>query len=183
MIRKTVIVALSVGAMVAACLLVVSWAHPTRWMGRDNPWVPGVYGSVDLAHGELGVVLVRHDYVSPKLPWLAVAIVFAHTNWRSKPLDPDSPRLQSDAFKQVNSIRLPLWLGMIMLAAYPTLVYIRGPARHRRRRRKGLCLKCGYNLTGNISGVCPECGTAVQATGRGASPQLAQSGKTVDMNT
>ncbi|MCP4247259.1 MAG: hypothetical protein GY778_09445 [bacterium] len=21
---------------------------------------------------------------------------------------------------------------------------------------------CGYNLTGNISGVCPECGTAIE---------------------
>lgn len=25
-----------------------------------------------------------------------------------------------------------------------------------------LCLKCGYNLTGNASGVCPECGTATR---------------------
>jgi predicted RNA-binding Zn-ribbon protein involved in translation (DUF1610 family) len=23
------------------------------------------------------------------------------------------------------------------------------------------CRKCGYNLTGNVSGVCPECGTPV----------------------
>lgn len=28
-----------------------------------------------------------------------------------------------------------------------------------RRRRAGLCLKCGYNLRG-ARGVCPECGTA-----------------------
>jgi hypothetical protein len=27
------------------------------------------------------------------------------------------------------------------------------------RRRTGLCIRCGYNLHGNISGVCPECGT------------------------
>ncbi len=26
----------------------------------------------------------------------------------------------------------------------------------------GTCPYCGYNLTGNVSGVCPECGTAVQ---------------------
>ncbi|HUN81100.1 MAG TPA: hypothetical protein VMV81_06265 [Phycisphaerae bacterium] len=25
----------------------------------------------------------------------------------------------------------------------------------------GLCKKCGYNLTGNISGICPECGTVI----------------------
>jgi len=29
------------------------------------------------------------------------------------------------------------------------------------RRRNGLCVECGYNLTGNISGACPECGAAV----------------------
>jgi hypothetical protein len=28
------------------------------------------------------------------------------------------------------------------------------------RRAAGLCLKCGYDLTGNVSGVCPECGAA-----------------------
>ncbi len=26
----------------------------------------------------------------------------------------------------------------------------------------GLCFKCSYNLTGNVSGVCPECGTPLQ---------------------
>jgi rubrerythrin len=27
----------------------------------------------------------------------------------------------------------------------------------------GQCRKCGYDLTGNVSGVCPECGEAVVA--------------------
>jgi hypothetical protein len=31
----------------------------------------------------------------------------------------------------------------------------------RRVRAAGCCSSCGYNLTGNVSGVCPECGTAV----------------------
>jgi hypothetical protein len=31
----------------------------------------------------------------------------------------------------------------------------------RRGRPLGRCSACGYNLTGNISGVCPECGTPV----------------------
>ncbi len=29
------------------------------------------------------------------------------------------------------------------------------------RRARDVCLKCAYNLTGNVSGVCPECGTEV----------------------
>ena len=27
-----------------------------------------------------------------------------------------------------------------------------------RRWRQGRCKACGYDLTGNVSGVCPECG-------------------------
>lgn len=28
----------------------------------------------------------------------------------------------------------------------------------------GCCPACGYNLTGNVSGVCPECGKPIDAT-------------------
>ena len=31
----------------------------------------------------------------------------------------------------------------------------------RRHHRRGTCRACGYDLTGNASGVCPECGTPV----------------------
>jgi hypothetical protein len=32
-----------------------------------------------------------------------------------------------------------------------------------RRRPRTNCLECGYNLTGNVSGMCPECGAEVPA--------------------
>jgi len=37
--------------------------------------------------------------------------------------------------------------------------------RDRRRIPPGYCQKCGYNLTGNVSGRCPECGSPVAGTG------------------
>jgi hypothetical protein len=30
-----------------------------------------------------------------------------------------------------------------------------------RRRSQGRCVCCGYSLRGNVSGVCPECGTRI----------------------
>ncbi|MBU0719269.1 MAG: hypothetical protein KJ749_13555 [Planctomycetes bacterium] len=38
--------------------------------------------------------------------------------------------------------------------------------RRQQRRTEALalqCPKCGYNLTGNVSGVCSECGTEITA--------------------
>ena len=35
------------------------------------------------------------------------------------------------------------------------------PPRRGRRASAGLCAVCAYDLTGNESGVCPECGTLV----------------------
>ncbi len=53
-------------------------------------------------------------------------------------------------------IRLPFWFPLLV-AAVPTTVLWH---RDRRRSKSGHC-PCGYNLTGNESGICPECGTAV----------------------
>jgi len=53
---------------------------------------------------------------------------------------------------------VPLALA-VLLGTYPALAFCRGPFRRWKRSRKGLCLKCGYDLTGNESGTCPECGT------------------------
>lgn len=39
------------------------------------------------------------------------------------------------------------------------IVWKRGEAAA--RRAQGLCVRCGYNLTGNVSGICPECGTTI----------------------
>ncbi len=42
---------------------------------------------------------------------------------------------------------------------YPALSAAISRLRRRRRRRAGRCVQCGYSLTGNTSGTCPECGT------------------------
>ncbi len=55
--------------------------------------------------------------------------------------------------------RFPCW-GPTVLLAPVFFVLVRAEWIARRRRRTGCCLTCGYNLTGNVSGICPECGTA-----------------------
>ncbi len=53
---------------------------------------------------------------------------------------------------------VPLWLPTVILAAYAALNVWRWRCR---RVRPGHCASCGYDLTGNISGRCPECGVTV----------------------
>lgn len=62
------------------------------------------------------------------------------------------------AYRLVHGLRVPCWATIAILGFYPTVAFIGCRARRWRRRRRGLCVKCGYNLTGNKSGRCPECG-------------------------
>lgn len=59
-----------------------------------------------------------------------------------------------------HSSAIPLPAAVVLLAIFPLRAGWRLSIRHRRRNR-GLCTSCGYDLTGNVSGVCPECGAAV----------------------
>lgn len=48
---------------------------------------------------------------------------------------------------------IPLWLPLVLVAG------LTGRAG-RLARPKGCCRRCGYELTGNTTGLCPECGAA-----------------------
>ena len=61
-----------------------------------------------------------------------------------------------------------MWVGSVLqgliavattAAALAVMLWV-GIAFIRRaiRLRRGGCIHCGYNLTGNVSGRCPECG-------------------------
>jgi hypothetical protein len=56
---------------------------------------------------------------------------------------------------------IPFWVP-VLVSSVATVILFRGV---RRKQRKGSCRSCGYDLTGNMSGVCPECGTPI-ADGR-----------------
>ena len=56
-------------------------------------------------------------------------------------------------------VMFPHWCPALLLAALSLACYrwLR-VLRARDRLYRGLCGKCGYNLSGNTSGTCPECG-------------------------
>lgn len=66
------------------------------------------------------------------------------------------------------AVTLATLVAVPAISAIATHNVIAGPLRRASRRKSPTCIKCGYNLTGNISGVCPECGTACEEDARPA---------------
>ena len=59
--------------------------------------------------------------------------------------------------KSAGGIVVPLWIPTVL---FTLILWASSVPLHRRRKRKrlGLCVKCGYNLTGLTEPRCPECG-------------------------
>jgi hypothetical protein len=79
---------------------------------------------------------------------------FGPTGLGGLPYTPGFHRLAFTWYPAAAAAVLPVaWLIGLILAH----------RRQRARSRAGLCPACAYDLTGNVSGVCPECGTHCEA--------------------
>ncbi|GMU37855.1 MAG: hypothetical protein KJ057_08950 [Phycisphaerae bacterium] len=81
---------------------------------------------------------------------------------------------------RVSLLAIPIVAGgyLAILAALTALRFARSLIMNpwtveELRRQRGVCVVCEYDLTGNVSGVCPECGTAI-AGGPSRDPQAVQ---------
>ncbi len=70
------------------------------------------------------------------------------------------PWLHGDGISgpEARCLHIPHWILLFVVATPTTVLFWRD---RRRPIPPGHCQTCGYNLTGNVSGVCPECGTGV----------------------
>ena len=149
MIRKAIIVAMTLGAVGTFA------AHlSSQRTIRHSTLVSSRYATfgISTTRGRLRLCLL--NYPEKEGPFWAWEVpIWEGFHYR---------RFALTAQETYWELSFPTWSAIAFFAAYPTIAFIRRPHRRRKRRRTlGLCIECGYDLTGNESGVCPECGKPI----------------------
>ena len=90
------------------------------------------------------------------------AILFTNPDWSVAGVRFQQHTLGEGTSRHVqNALAVPLWIPALAFAIPPAWAAARRRrARAAARVARGQCPACAYDLTGNLSGVCPECGRA-----------------------
>ena len=95
--------------------------------------------------------------------WISVGWLYRgyHEKWTQARFYAHSGPLRRDMAHSSRHVGFHFAVPFLLAAALflRTIIRLR---QHERWVRTGRCQACGYDLTGNVSGVCPECGTPVK---------------------
>lgn len=139
-------------------------------------WVPNSFPTTqatDLASGRplnsQSVVhwnLSRPDGSNPIMP-SAVGFGCGFSRGEFVPMLVWRPRVSRVPY--MGRICLPLWIPTLLFGVPPYL-FLRDSRKRARWKRTGACWSCGYNLTCNTTGICPECGANAPVPGEAPPP-------------
>ncbi|MCH8964385.1 MAG: hypothetical protein IIB58_05455 [Planctomycetes bacterium] len=184
MLRKT----LTILSLIGLALSMGLWARSYCWI--DGLLIPTTRPGYFEAASILGVIRVGLVYDSGKPPVKEVRYivadaqeyeegirrmrtVFRNVNtatgkfWRNwNPIRPfrwdNSTITWRGATYRTKTISFPHWL-FVLVFSIPLFVAGKRVYRRRKRKKLGLCVKCGYDLRASKD-RCPECGTEFEKT-------------------
>ncbi|MFH1748612.1 MAG: hypothetical protein ABIG44_16375 [Planctomycetota bacterium] len=123
-------------------------------------WICGTWSEgnsliVSFGNGGVGIALFRTNMLAGSYP----------AGWRTTRHQPLSGWLWG-CLQPPATIRVTRQWANTGVMLVPSMLFVGSLTvllwwRERHVVLPGHCRKCGYNLTGNVSGVCPECGTPV----------------------
>ena len=169
MIRKAVISVLTAAAITLVTLMAVSEFRRLAWYTAGGSG-PLLYVDICASHVVLSVSLnpsgdlrsaAHAAYQNMDAYYGALYELDPRATFRCLEEWHKEAGWQCELANPCTNIFFPLWAPAVLFATYPTIALARGPVRRYRRRKRGLCIRCGYDLTGNVSGTCPECGEAI----------------------
>ena len=138
--------------LVVCGLLVVAWGLST-W--RITSWTtPDGSGRLTASGGALSYLSTKGFIAVERGTWHTEKPHRITVFWR--------PSLQREialgqGLPPLLHSRLPLWIPFLIVAIPTAILFY----QDRRRPGPGCCQACAYDLTGNTSGRCPECGKGV----------------------
>ncbi len=161
---KVLIAVLTLGALATVLLGGVSFVVKVRWAlaeGRNAASIMFKGGRLYIGYfGDGGWTYDSHPYTSDSNEYKDLRFrefagfgmyAYSYTARHALVAQPERHRY----------IELPLWFPFVLFSAYPIVRFMRF-LRGDVRTEKGLCHECGYDLTGNVTGVCSECGTRIR---------------------
>lgn len=140
-------------------MLGMSLATVAIWVLCTLFWVGGSTGNRDMFSIDRGVIELQFATKSTNWRFEGPArLTFAFNQWFWAEFSPEQtfslPHTEYHAQSSMGvwtATVLPLWTVPAFLLGISALL-------SRKRSKKGHCRKCRYDLTGNLSGRCPECG-------------------------
>ncbi len=137
MFRKTLTIFSLIGLLLSVGLWGLSYFCPIYF--TDHFVLQAMEGRIMVMHSEYGFPMLTRR-------WRVHGFDGFETDW-----------LPDFRAGDPGGVAIPLWMPCLVFAALPA--YSLSPIHHRRKRKKlGLCLKCGYDLRASKE-RCPECGT------------------------
>ena len=122
---------------------------------------------IELSSGRVGVLIVISASAAHDRIWLSMLHPSVYpTARRTRYIDPREFQLNLVPSTMSRSryvvCCVPLWAPTCLFVSLLTLDLVRGPLRRWYRRARNRCVGCTYDLTGNLSGACPECGLPIR---------------------
>lgn len=188
LIRKFLIITMGTATLLVASVDIAGRFHRVSFTPLEDHR-SGLFLGMQAANGVCNVLYAR-SFESQKVPrrfhWNSRWLILDHSGgsftphaMKYTPVDLDNATGYSRVVVVAMNGLAPQPPGMMgietemwfysapliaILAPCPLLLFLVPRVRRWHRRRKGRCLECGYSITGNTSGVCPECGSAIAAT-------------------
>jgi hypothetical protein len=138
--------------LTASILLLVLWPVSAHYSTAFTTKKAGIIGIIE--GGQLRCTAKRGR------PVYGDAAIFSLTIVRSPGTGYLKKEISVKASNEYVTLRVPLWVIVLGVGLPTAALFWLG----RKRIKPGHCAKCQYDLRGNVSGVCPECGTPVAET-------------------
>jgi len=165
-VRRLTISVVLAAALTLLALDAVSWVVPV-----EGDWGIGTRHFIDVRayKGELRLCYGTHfiDNLRSGLAGtrdvleLWGVLTFRTTVTARNPTHLAAPAPHLKWHRRINTLVLRLWVPIVLLSLYPLMITAHRLYVHRGRRLRRACIHCGYDLCGNTSGRCPECGEKV----------------------